>query len=146
MRWQAGGLRCAAATRTSYAAPAEAVAEWQAGNPRARAPELRRFIDSNLSEGEDGRWRWRFDAAGLESFLDQVPSEDALWAALRRLESPTLVVRGQHSDALSAATAERMTAELARGALVDIADGAHDLTVEQPSALGRVLDEFLAQA
>lgn len=133
-----------AAAEATYATPREACAEWQRGNPRARAHELMHFVAHNLHEDDDGRWRWRFDAAGLTSFLAQAPGEQALWDAVARVACPALVIRGEHSGVLSPATVARMADTLADGRHAEIADGAHDLTVEQPAALADALTRFLA--
>jgi len=130
--------------RAVYRSPAEAVEEWRSANPRAGPDELAHFVTHNLAESEDGGWRWRFDAAGLESFLDQLPDEHSQWAALEGLECPTLVIRGEHSEVLSRETAERMERELPDAELVEIGGGAHDLTVEQPAALTEALSRWLA--
>lgn len=133
-----------AAAHATYATPEEAHAEWRARNPRAREQELMHFIVHNLRRGDDGRWRWRFDAAKLASFFTPAPTEQALWDALARVACPALVVRGRHSGVLSARTAARMADTLPDGRLVELADGAHDLTVEQPGALTDALAWFLA--
>lgn len=143
MRWSAY-LR--AAGQATYSRPDEALAEWRAANPRARERELLVFIAHNLAQGEDGRLRWRFDAAGLETFLEQTPSEAAQWAALRRVACPTLVLRGEHSEVLSERTAARMAHELPDARVVEIPSGGHDLTVEQPGALATAVDRFLTEA
>jgi pimeloyl-ACP methyl ester carboxylesterase len=132
--------------QVTYAHPEEAVAEWRSVNPRAGEPELRHFIVHNLCQDAGGRWVWRFDAAHLGSFIDSAPSDVAQWIALRQVACPTLVIRGAESEVLSAETASRMTRELSQGSLVEIPNGAHDLTVEQPEALAANVFRFLTAA
>jgi pimeloyl-ACP methyl ester carboxylesterase len=131
-----------AAGAAAYAEPDAAVAEWREMNPLAREPELRHFIANNLRHGDDGQYRWRFDASGLEGFLDQRPEPAELWGAVDRAACPLLVVNGDRSEVLDAATAERM-ARGPRRELVVVPDGAHDLTVEQPGALTEAIRWFL---
>ena len=66
---------------SSYATVDDAVAEWQAGNPLARADLLRNYVTHALVPGPDGRFRWRFDASGLRSFSSGVSPQE-LWAAV----------------------------------------------------------------
>jgi pimeloyl-ACP methyl ester carboxylesterase len=132
-----------AAAQASFSDPREALAEWLAANPRARERHLLHFVIHNLGQGTDGRWRWRFDTVGLKSFLDQIPGEPVQWAALRDVACPTLVLRGEHSEVLTAQTAARMGDELPSGKVVEIPGGGHDLTVEQPEALATAVDQFL---
>jgi pimeloyl-ACP methyl ester carboxylesterase len=52
---------------------------------------------------------------------------------------PVLVVRGERSDMLSAATAERMTATLPHATLVTVTRVGHVPTLAEPAALGAVM-------
>ena len=133
-----------AAEQTTYSDPLEVLADWQSANPRARESQLLHFIVHNLVQDDDGRWRWRFDSARLASFFEQMPDEAAQWAALRRLDIPTLLIRGEHSEVLSTRTAAQMAHELPGCRLLEIPDGAHDLTVERPDALTEAVDRFLS--
>jgi esterase len=134
------------AADASYADPEEALLEWRSANPRAREEELRHFVEHNLARGHDGRWRWRFDAARLWSFLGQLPAAEDQWAALRRVRTRTLVIRGADSEVLSAATAARMASEIRHADVVELPGGGHDLTVEQPAAMSAVLQAFISGA
>jgi pimeloyl-ACP methyl ester carboxylesterase len=136
------GLRFFA--RAVYADPDEAVREWAAGNPRAREPELRHYIVHNLRRRDDGGWVWRFDAAHLESWLDQLPDHPTQWTALARVTCPVLVIRGAESEVLLPATAARMVEVLPDARLVEIPDGGHDLTVERPEPVAEAVAQFLA--
>ncbi len=131
------------ASRTSYSDRQEAIAEWSAMNPRARESHLRHFIVHNLLRRDDGRWRWRFDTAGLAGFLRRVPDETAQWNALRRIDHPALVIRGAQSEILRSRTACRMVQEMPAARLVELPGGGHDLTVEQPVALEAAIRSFL---
>jgi pimeloyl-ACP methyl ester carboxylesterase len=140
--WTASLQGCA---RRSYAEPGEALIQWRSSNPRTRPRELERFVSANLAEGRDGRWRWRFDAVRLHTFFESVPSEEDQWAGLREVDCPTLVIRGEDSVVLSAKEATRIAAAVPDGDVLEIANAAHDLTVEQPLALARALESFLAR-
>lgn len=134
------------AAQATYANPEQALAEWRSANPRAREQELRHFIVHNLRQDAGGRWVWRYDAAHLRSFIDNAPSDVAQWRTLQRVTCPALIIRGAESEVLSGETASRMARELSQGSLVEIPNGGHDLTVEQPKALAATLLRFLTTA
>lgn len=125
----------------SYANVDEAYAEWSA-NPLARPTLLRHYVEHCLRRRLDGRLAWRFDGRGLIALFDGV-SERELWDAVDRIACPTLVVRGEHSPLLSPAAAEEMVARLGHAGVATIADGGHDLGVEQPEAVAAAVLEFL---
>lgn len=67
-----------------------------AESPQDRLPDGLRH---SLSRAADGRFYWRWDpAAGLDANLDPIIVEDTLRQASRRLEVPTLLIRGSESD------------------------------------------------
>ncbi|WP_165988914.1 alpha/beta fold hydrolase [Streptomyces sp. YIM 98790] len=123
-----------------YPGPAAAFAQWKAMNPRARDAELREYIDHNLRRLPSGRWKWRFDAAGLASYLSR-PDAPGMWAALRAVACPALLIRGAESELISPGAAREAVDALPDGRLAEIPRGGHDLTVEQPEA---VADRILA--
>ncbi|MCZ7527066.1 MAG: alpha/beta hydrolase [Acidimicrobiia bacterium] len=129
----------------SYTRPDEAVDEWLAGNPLAREPLVRHYVEQSLVAGDDGLLRWRFDAAGLVGFATGGVTEGELWRAIDAITAPTLLVRGEHSPLLSRATAERVVSRLARGRLVEIPGGGHDLGVERPEAVATAVLDHLSE-
>ena len=134
------------AATSDFSGPDEATAEWLAGDPFAREAEVARWARHALRQRVDGRWAWRYDARGVGDFLARRPPAERLWAALGRVAVPTLVVRGEHSPMLDPATAAAMAAGLSHGHLTEIPGAAHDLGVQQPEAVARVLDSFLRQS
>lgn len=69
---------------------------------------------------------------GGEAGIDLWPAVDAL------AEVPTLVVRGELSDILGAATADKMVARLAMGALVTVPRVGHAPTLNEPEAVAAI--------
>jgi len=132
-----------AAATTDFSGPDEAAAAWLAGDPFAREAEVGRWARHALRPRADGRWAWRYDARRVGDFLTRRPPSGTLWAAVGRIAVPTLVIRGEHSPMLDSATAAAMATRLRHGHLTEIADAAHDLGVQQPEAVARVLDSFL---
>jgi pimeloyl-ACP methyl ester carboxylesterase len=93
-----------------------------------------------------GRIVLDYDMKIAEPF--RVPGNEAgpdMWRALAVLtEVPTLIVRGESSDILSAATAQKMAAALAQGELVTIPQVGHAPTLSEPAALAGI-DRLLAR-
>ncbi|HEX8383891.1 MAG TPA: alpha/beta hydrolase [Sphingomonas sp.] len=98
-----------------------------------------------------GRIVLDYDLRIAEPF--RVPGNEAgpdMWRALEALgEVPTLVVRGERSDVLAAATAERMTATLRRAELVTVAGVGHTPMLVEPeldAPIARWLERVLEPA
>ena len=93
-----------------------------------------------------GRIVLDYDMKIAEPF--RVPGNEAgpdMWQALATLRSvPTLIVRGDRSDVLSAATAERMLDALDQAELVTIADVGHAPTLREDAAVAGI-DRLLAR-
>lgn len=118
----------------AYDEPAEAVSEWLAGDPLARADLMRHYVEHGLYRDKDGRYRWRFDAAGLVEFIEDGVEPAELERAVGNVALPTLVLRGHRSQVLSVEAAEEMVRLLPSGDLVEIPGAAHDIGVQQPEA------------
>ena len=100
----------------------------------------------------------RPDGAGFKSHYDPAiaapfrlitptlaeQGQAALWQAYDALTCPTLLLRGEQSDLLSAATAQAMTQRGPRARLVQFAGVGHAPTLVQPDQV-QVLREFLRQ-
>ena len=70
--------------------------------------------------------------------------EQRLWRHLAEIPCPTLVIRGEHSDVLSARTQERMVNEgLPNGRAVTIPGAGHVVMLDAPESLRRELGAFL---
>lgn len=90
--------------------------------------------------GGKGRISFDYDMRISEPF--KVPGGDTgfdVWSAFRGLEGiPSLVVRGDLSDILSAATVDKMRAELPLMDSVTIADVGHAPTLDEPEAAAAI--------
>ena len=93
-----------------------------------------------------GRIVLDYDMKIAEPF--RVPGNEAgpdMWRALEALKDvPALIVRGERSDILSAATAEKMLATLGHGELVTIPQVGHAPTLSEPASLAGI-DRLLAR-
>lgn len=96
--------------------------------------------------GPSGRIVFDYDPRIAEPF--RLPHGDAgtdAWAALDSLAAlPVLLLRGERSDVLSAATVAAMRARLPRMTVVAVPDTGHAPSLEEPAAAA-ALDAFLAE-
>ena len=97
-----------------------------------------------------GRIVLDYDMKIAEPF--RVPGNEAgpdMWRALERLKQvPTLILRGDRSDVLGAATAARMVAALDRAELVTVPGVGHTPTLSEPeavSAIDRLFDRLATE-
>lgn len=93
-----------------------------------------------------GRIVLDYDMKIAEPF--RLPGNEAgpdMWRALDQLKDvPVAVVRGERSDILSAATAERMAAELPLAEVVTVPRTGHAPTLDEPEAVAAI-DRLLAR-
>ena len=85
----------------------------------------RALTESSVLPREDGRFEMRYDPAIAQSFRLAASADLDLWPIYDRIGCPTLLVRGEHSDLLAAATAQAMTARGPRPQLVEVAGVGH---------------------
>ncbi|NHZ63048.1 alpha/beta fold hydrolase [Massilia genomosp. 1] len=92
--------------------------------------QWRKLASDVLRQEPDGQWVRHYDMGLALPFRSATPEstradEAMLWAAYDAIACPTLLVRGEHSDLLSRATAASMAARGPRATLVEIANVGH---------------------
>ncbi|WP_420225161.1 alpha/beta fold hydrolase [Pigmentiphaga litoralis] len=110
----------AAQGRTQRGNPTSLVAAIPAGTPAA----------TPASQEAPPAWRLHYDPAIAVAFKPMAPpvamaAEMMLWKAFDAIHCPTLIVRGEQSDLLSAATAAEMTTRNPNAQVVEIAGVGH---------------------
>jgi pimeloyl-ACP methyl ester carboxylesterase len=128
--------------------------------PAARPAAIRRMAAHELRQRDDGRWVLKMDASfrdavgasadpqgGLDRDAIEARHEkyrEAMWEALRKLDCPTLVVRGAASDFLNADIADRMVEdELSRGELAVVAQAGHSVMTDNPEGFAEAVGRFV---
>jgi pimeloyl-ACP methyl ester carboxylesterase len=112
--------------------PDFAIADWLA------------FAKRVMDVAGNGRIVFDYDMRIAEAFNAPDPIPLDLWAAFRALEGiPTLLLRGQLSDLLSAATVKRMKEALPQMKAVTVKRVGHAPTLDEPEAAKAIAD-FLA--
>jgi pimeloyl-ACP methyl ester carboxylesterase len=121
----------------------EAVERAREFNPRRSPENIRERLRHALRQAPDGRWTYKFDpgiaAAGVERDLE------GMWAQVRRIACPTLLVRGAESPILAAETAARFARELAGSAVAEVAGAGHSVMGDNPAGFLAAVRPFLAR-
>jgi len=114
--------------------------------PRYELPDWLRLAKRCMVIGSGGRIVFDYDmniAEPFEAPEGPAPAPEVMWALYDLLAArPLVVLRGAHSDILSAEVAARMAARSASVELVTIADVGHAPTLDEPeaiAAIGRLL-------
>jgi len=66
----------------------------------------------------------------------------SLWSQLRRVETPTLVLRGQSSSTLLADAAARMAREMPNGTVTELPGTSHFMPMERPVEVAGIVRAF----
>jgi pimeloyl-ACP methyl ester carboxylesterase len=115
--------------------------------PHRRRPRDLAGLAKNLRQSPDGRWRWHWDPRFVRrSSGDPSFALERLEAAARRIDVPTLVVRGRMSDVLSEEGVREVRALIPHAAYVDVAGASHMVAGDDNDAFTSAVIEFLAGA
>src|SRR5437899_512908 len=119
------------------------VAPAQAFNPLRSAENIRTRLRHALRQGADGRWSYKFDpgigSGGLEADFER------LWAQVREIRCPTLLVRGAQSAVLAREAAARFVRELPGSTVVEVPGAGHSVMGDNPSGFIGAVRPFLAR-
>jgi esterase len=114
-------------------------------NPRREPALLRRSLRHNLRRLPNGMWTWKYDRRHLSSerFDEFAASLPELERLIPEIRCPTLVVRGEESDVLTGADAQRLASALPNGRAVSVPGAGHTVQGDNPEGLAAELREFL---
>lgn len=118
---------------------------WRRIRPGITAAALDSRIEHTVHRGAGGRWEWTLDMAGIAAARrgkDPAGPVD-LWAAVDRLRCPTLVIRGDRSDFLSAETCARMARRQPRLRWAEVPGAGHYVHDDNPGEFTRLVTGFL---
>lgn len=105
------------------------------------AGQVEEFAAQHVRKNDAGVWVWKMDPAVRA--LNQASPPMDLWADLKMLTCPVLVVRGTESDVLSAAVAARMAQENPRVRVVQVPGVGHAPVLTENVAV-EAIEAFLA--
>lgn len=120
------------------------IANGMAQYPLTPEAELRHANYHNLTRGRDGQWGWRWDPQLLRRRQNRAQQPD-LYAYLRRVRCPALLIRGQRSPLLSSDIAGKMVAALPEARMVEIAAAAHTVNADNAAAFNEVTRAFIQE-
>jgi pimeloyl-ACP methyl ester carboxylesterase len=125
-----------------FASFEDAVAQAHAFNPRRTLENIRERLGHAMREQPDGRWGYKFDpgiVGGAEADLDR------LWADVRKIRCPALLLRGAESPILTAEAAERFTREVRGAVTAEVAGAGHSVMGDNPSGFLAAVRPFLTR-
>ncbi|MCP1574454.1 hydrolase [Herbaspirillum rubrisubalbicans] len=136
-----------ATTPSHFATWEEASAFMRALRPSVTEEARQQRLHNMLKQVAGGAYTWRYDHVGISA--TRLTPDTSRVVDLRphvmALACPTLVVRGERSDYLSAEIAAEMRQLNARILSRTIADAGHYIHDDQPQAFAQVVRQFLAQ-
>jgi esterase len=118
-----------------------------------RPPEhLRYSLTHSLKQTSEG-WTWKQDhrrrrglpASQEEQQEARARNAEALWADVRAISTPALLLRGAESKILSPEVAAKTVAAMTDARLVVIPRATHNVHSDNPGDFARAVDEFLAE-
>lgn len=123
---------------------AEAVARY---NPHRKARRNPEGLRKNLRQRSDGRWVWHWDPRYLTSANryrnEALVHEEHRADAARGVRIPTLLVRGERSDVLTAEGARALLELIPHAELADVTEAGHMVVGDCNDAFGATVDDFL---
>lgn len=113
--------------------------------PHRTRPASHAGLERNLQRGADGRWRWRWDpnfinGNGEKSFR---PLEPHMRALLPRLETPTLLIRGEASEIVTTEAADEFVALAPNARAVHLDGATHMVAGDDNDAFMVTIADFV---
>jgi pimeloyl-ACP methyl ester carboxylesterase len=97
-------------------------------NPHMAQAALERRVDVYYTEQDNGTWRFRADVAGVRTALAKRVGYEWLWANLRKIQCPILLIRaGQEPAAISPQAVAQLEAANPRLRIVTVPDAGHNV-------------------
>ncbi|AKJ27309.1 alpha/beta fold hydrolase [Caldimonas brevitalea] len=127
----------------------EAINHFVSGAEQMNSPRQQRVLRfrllHNLRRLPNGTWTWQYDQRRWRraKARDMAAGAAKLWTDVRRIQCPTLVVRGASSDVFRDEDAEQLVRELVSGRWVRVENAGHNVQTDAPRALARILSDFL---
>ena len=121
---------------------ADAVAAYTPHRPRPRDLS---GLQKNLRRGADGRWRWHWDPRMMQGRgrPNATSDPERLEACARRIDVPTLLVRGGSSDLLSEDGARAFLALVPHARYADVTGAGHMVAGDRNDVFTDAVVDFL---
>ncbi|MET0583040.1 MAG: alpha/beta hydrolase [Pseudoxanthomonas sp.] len=113
--------------------------------PHRRARKTPDELREILREGDDGRWRWHWDARLIDDLVrDCAQHQNDIADAARTLRCPVLLISGGRSDLVSAKTVEEFQALVPHARHAHLPQATHMLAGDDNDAFTSTVLEYLA--
>ena len=147
-RWETAGvermLGFMRAHPRGFASLDEAAEEVAAYLPQRRRRKDRYELAQLLRRGADGRLRWHWDPAMLDTVAREGERhQQRLLNAARNIDVPTLLVSGGRSDIVSEATVKEFLDAVPHATHVQIPHATHTLAGDDNAAFAAAIEPFL---
>lgn len=149
-RWEEAGLQRILGFITAFPQgfdslehAADVVATYLPHRRSRKTPEELREL---LREGQDGRWRWHWDARLVDDLVrDCAQHQDAIAEAARAIRCPVLLVSGGRSDLVSARTIAEFQALVPHARHAHLPQATHMLAGDDNDGFTGVVRDYLAE-
>jgi len=122
----------------------EFVERAQRFNPRRSRENIRSRLAHNLKRLPSGKWTWKYDTALRAPERGFHASALAhLWDDVHAIRCPTLIIKGEESDILSADSARKLQAAIPRSELAIVAGAGHSVMGDNPEGFLAAVRPFL---
>ncbi len=135
-------MRAAPEGFASLEEAADLIASYLSHRPR---PKDLDGLRKNLRHGADGRWRWHWDPRFIDGIRRPrvIDKQEMLDEAARKLNLPTLLVRGRMSDIVSEEGARHFLDLAPHAQFVDVAGAGHMVAGDRNDAFTDAVRSFL---
>ena len=99
------------------------------------------YLECGLLEKDPATAMLKCDPELEAQIFESVPLD--VWKYAGKISCPVQVIRGEHSDVLTADSAERLKRTIADCELITIPDSGHFVPMENPQECARVIKEFI---
>jgi pimeloyl-ACP methyl ester carboxylesterase len=121
---------------------ADAIAGYQ---PYRERPASLQGLAKNVRLGDDGRYHWHWDPRFHTAPRDLGRREQRLSASARRLDVPTLLIRGGMSDVVSEDGVHAFLKLCPHAEYVNVASAGHMVAGDRNDVFGRAVIDFLGR-
>lgn len=127
-------------------AAADAIADYL---PHRSRPRSNNGLSKNLRQRDDGRWYWHWDPAFLDG-PHNVQTRNSerqaiLSAAARKIDVPTLLVRGAKSELVTVEAAREFVELVPHARYVDVSEAGHMVAGDKNDNFAAAVTEFLTE-
>ncbi len=141
----AGFMRSGMAGFDSLEDAADTIAAFIPHRPR---PKDLSGLRKNLRQRGDGRWYWHWDPRWITNRegvdgQDGIVNHERLCAAARRIDVPTMLVRGRMSDIVSDESVRELRELVPHAEIVDVAGAGHMVAGDKNDAFNTAVIDFV---